>query len=52
MFINHTSKQVTAKIVYYGTGLSGKTTNLQYIYSITKKEISKWNVNKNKCINI
>jgi len=35
MFINHTSKQVTAKIVYYGTGLSGKTTNLQYIYSIT-----------------
>lgn len=35
MFINHTSKQVTAKIVYYGPGLSGKTTNLQYIFSIT-----------------
>jgi hypothetical protein len=35
MLINHTSKQVTAKIVYYGTGLGGKTTNLQYIYSVT-----------------
>jgi signal recognition particle receptor subunit beta len=35
MLINHTSKQVTAKIVYYGTGLCGKTTNLQYIFSVT-----------------
>jgi len=35
MFINHTSKEVTAKIVYYGPGLSGKTTNLQYIFSVT-----------------
>lgn len=35
MFINHSSKQVTAKIVYYGPGLSGKTTNLQYIFSVT-----------------
>lgn len=35
MFINHHSKQVTAKIVYYGPGLSGKTTNLQYIFSVT-----------------
>jgi signal recognition particle receptor subunit beta len=35
MFINHASKQVTAKIVYYGPGLSGKTTNLQYIFSVT-----------------
>ncbi len=35
MFINHTLKQVTAKIVYYGPGLSGKTTNLQYIFSVT-----------------
>jgi signal recognition particle receptor subunit beta len=35
MLINHTSKQVTAKIVYYGTGLGGKTTNLQYIFSVT-----------------
>ncbi len=35
MFINHTTKQVTAKIVYYGPGLSGKTTNLHYIFSVT-----------------
>jgi hypothetical protein len=35
MFINHSSRQVTAKIVYYGPGLSGKTTNLQYIFSVT-----------------
>ncbi len=35
MLINHTSKQVTAKIVYYGPGLGGKTTNLQHIFSVT-----------------
>lgn len=35
MFINHNTREVTAKIVYYGPGLSGKTTNLQYIFSIT-----------------
>ncbi|MCK5222053.1 MAG: GTPase domain-containing protein, partial [Candidatus Aminicenantes bacterium] len=38
MFINHSSKEVTAKIVYYGTGLSGKTTNLQYIFSVTNPD--------------
>jgi hypothetical protein len=38
MFINHTSKEVTAKIVYYGPGLSGKTTNLQYIFSVTNPQ--------------
>ncbi len=38
MFINYSSKEVTAKIVYYGTGLSGKTTNLQYIYSVTNPQ--------------
>ena len=35
MFINHSSKEVTAKIVFYGPGLSGKTTCLQYIFSVT-----------------
>jgi signal recognition particle receptor subunit beta len=35
MFINHSSREVTAKVVYYGPGLSGKTTNLQYIFSVT-----------------
>jgi signal recognition particle receptor subunit beta len=29
---------VTAKIVYYGPGLSGKTTNLQYIFSVTNPQ--------------
>jgi len=30
-FINYTTNQLTVKIVYYGTGLSGKTTNLRFI---------------------
>ncbi|MDP2278291.1 MAG: GTPase domain-containing protein [Nitrospirota bacterium] len=30
---NYAAKEVTFKIVYYGTGLSGKTTNLQYLHS-------------------
>jgi hypothetical protein len=31
-FINYTSNTLTIKIVYYGPGLSGKTTNLRYIF--------------------
>jgi GTPase SAR1 family protein len=31
-FINYTAKNLAIKIVYYGPGLSGKTTNLRYIY--------------------
>jgi len=31
---NYTAKEITVKIVYYGPGLSGKTTNLQYLHSI------------------
>ena len=31
-FINYTSNILMIKIVYYGPGLSGKTTNLRYIY--------------------
>lgn len=31
-FVNHVTKQLAIKIVYYGPGLSGKTTNLRYIY--------------------
>jgi signal recognition particle receptor subunit beta len=31
-FINHVTRQVAIKIVYYGPGLSGKTTNLRHIY--------------------
>jgi CheY-like chemotaxis protein/signal recognition particle receptor subunit beta len=29
---NHATKEVTAKLVYYGPGLCGKTTNLQWIH--------------------
>ena len=32
--INYASKEITLKIVYYGPGLSGKTTNLQHLHSI------------------
>lgn len=32
-FVNYTTKSIAIKIVYYGPGLSGKTTNLRYIYS-------------------
>ena len=34
-FIDHAAKEINCKIVYYGAGLSGKTTNLQYIYTQT-----------------
>lgn len=34
-FINYNTKEINCKIVYYGCGLSGKTTNLQYIYDRT-----------------
>ncbi len=33
VFINDAVKEVTLKLVYYGPGLSGKTTNLEYIHS-------------------
>lgn len=32
-YVNHLTKNIAIKIVYYGPGLSGKTTNLRYIYS-------------------
>lgn len=32
VLFNYGSKEITAKIVYYGPGLCGKTTNLQFIY--------------------
>jgi small GTP-binding protein len=34
-FINYASREINCKIVYYGPGLCGKTTNLQYIYEKT-----------------
>jgi signal recognition particle receptor subunit beta len=37
-FINYLSREINCKIVYYGPGLCGKTTNLQYIYQKTNPE--------------
>ena len=31
---NYATKEITLKIVYYGPGLSGKTTNLQFLHSV------------------
>jgi signal recognition particle receptor subunit beta len=33
VLINYATKEIVAKVVYYGPGLCGKTTNLQYIYT-------------------
>ena len=37
-FINYASREINCKIVYYGPGLCGKTTNLQYIYDKTNPD--------------
>lgn len=37
-FINYSAREINCKIVYYGPGLGGKTTNLQYIYRKTAPE--------------
>jgi signal recognition particle receptor subunit beta len=37
-FINYSSREINCKIVYYGPGLCGKTTNLQYIFRRTNPE--------------
>jgi signal recognition particle receptor subunit beta len=37
-FINYSSREINCKIVYYGPGLCGKTTNLQYIYKRTNPD--------------
>jgi mutual gliding-motility protein MglA len=38
VFFNYSTMQMAAKVVYYGPGLCGKTTNLQYIYSHTAND--------------
>jgi small GTP-binding protein len=38
-FVNLKKREVQAKIVYYGPGRGGKTTNLEYIYKRFKKRI-------------
>jgi len=45
-FINYVAREINCKIVYYGPGLGGKTTNLQYIYQITSPE------NKGKLVSL
>lgn len=45
-FINYVARELNCKIVYYGPGLGGKTTNLQHTYSITAPE------NKGKLISL
>jgi signal recognition particle receptor subunit beta len=45
-FINYVAREINCKIVYYGPGLGGKTTNLQHIYDITQAE------NKGKLISL
>lgn len=37
--LNHAQRELTVKIVYYGPGLSGKTTNLQMIHQRTLPEV-------------
>ncbi len=37
-FINYSSREINVKLVYYGPGLCGKTTNLHYIYKKTNPD--------------
>jgi signal recognition particle receptor subunit beta len=45
-FLNYSTKEINFKIVYYGPGLSGKTTNIKHIYTKIKKE------NKGKLVSL
>jgi len=38
--INLKNKEVECKIVYYGTGRGGKTTNLEYIFKLFQKQVT------------
>jgi signal recognition particle receptor subunit beta len=37
-FINYASREINCKIVYYGPGLGGKTTNIQWIHQKTRED--------------
>jgi hypothetical protein len=37
-FVNYNKKEINCKIVYYGPGLGGKTTNIQHVYQKTSGE--------------
>ena len=45
-FVNYHTKEINCKIVYYGAGLSGKTTNVKYIYQKTSGHL------KNKLVKL
>lgn len=45
-FINYSIREINFKIVYYGPGLSGKTTNIKYLYKKVKSE------NKGKLVSL
>lgn len=45
-FVNYHTKEINCKVVYYGPGLSGKTTNIQAIYQKTAA------LNKGKMISL
>jgi len=45
-FLNYSTREINFKIVYYGPGLSGKTTNIKYIYSKIKSD------NKGKMVSL
>src|SRR5215218_5406098 len=38
VFFNYSTMQMAAKVVYYGPGLCGKTTNLHFIYGHTTSD--------------
>ena len=46
VLFNYATKEITAKVVYYGPGLCGKTTNLEKIYANPKLD------NKGKMISM
>ncbi len=37
-FVNYHTKEINCKIVYYGPGLGGKTTNIQHVYMKTQSD--------------
>ena len=37
-FVNHATREINCKIVYYGPGLCGKTTNMQWINDKSRPE--------------
>ncbi|MBD64140.1 MAG: gliding-motility protein MglA [Halobacteriovoraceae bacterium] len=45
-FVNYHTKEINCKIVYYGPGLGGKTTNIQYVYQKTAAK------NKNQIVTL